>query len=711
MAVTDSKSVEPPAASAKPPSAVSAPGFLLPLYLGGMILVFIGERVLAGLEKGAGFVTGLGVLAVLVATLLRFAPRFRSGGERRSIEGLLAILSVGGLVALGLYALSTPWGNEHFGIDGLQDATKTRTNEFLTVAFAALFVISTLPMIFAETALRPMRHAAHPESRRVRAAASAGLTLAIAALYGALFVYAASGAKLDVDYSYFKTSRPSESTVKLAQSLPDPVRVVAFFPQVSEVKGEVERYLNELRPKAPKLQIEIRDRLLAPKLAKELRATQDGAIVLARGTTTQSVIIGTELKQAQAKLKTLDRDFQEQLTKLARARRTAYLSVGHGELNDSPRGPSDQIGARSASIARTLLQRLNYLVKDIGLAQGLAKDVPDDADLVVVLGPTEPFAPEELAALDRYVKRNGKLFLALDADAFSTRDFVEAESEAVPPPAPAASGKAVAPPGSAAPASSAVPPAPPPPSAGPLNALAGVVGLQYSTDVLANERMHARVRNDETDRTRLVTQSFSSHASVSSLNRGGSRVAFVVFGSGSLERARTATQKMDFAVKAPSGTFSDRNRNYTLDRETEKVTTYNLAAAVTLTAEDAAAAAANAAGKPPEKKDDKKDDKKNEKTAPPEMRAFVVADADALSDFVMSAVVPNQMLFVDAVRWLVGEETFAGPPNTEEDKRIQHTKQQDLTWFYLTIFGVPSLVLAGGVFASRRSRRERGGKK
>jgi hypothetical protein len=710
VAVNDEKRAEKPAAPAqapKPASApVSAPGWLLPLYLGGMVLVFIGERVLAGLEKGPGFITALGVLAVLAATLLRFSPRFRSGGERRSIEGLLALLSVGGLVALALYGLTTPWGNERFGIDGLADASKARTNEFLTVAYSALIVIATLPMIFAETALRPMRHSEHPESRRVRSAASAGLTLAIAALYGALLVYAASGPKLDVDYSYFKTSRPSESTVKLAQSLPDPVRVVAFFPQVNEVKSEVERYLNELRPRAPKLQIEIRDRLLAPKLAKELRATQDGSIVLARGTTTQNVIVGTELKQAQTKLKTLDRDFQEQLTKLARARRTAYLSVGHGELNDSPRSPSGTFGARSASIVRTLLQRLNYLVKDIGLAQGLGKDVPDDADLVLVLGPTEPFAPEELAALDRYVKRNGKLFLALDADAFSTREFVEAEVPPAPsgkPPAPAASG-------SAAPAGSGPPPLPPPPSAGPLNDLAGLVGLQYSTDVLVNERMHVRLRNDESDRTRLVTQSFSSHASVSSMNRGGSRVAFVVFGSGSLEKARTATQKMDFAIKAPSGTFPDRNRNYTLDRETEKVTTYNLAAAVTLTAEDAALAAANAAGKPPEPKDEKKD-KKGEKTAPPEMRAFVVADADALSDFVLGEVVPNQMLFVDSVRWLVGEETFAGPPNTEEDKRIQHTKQQDLTWFYLTIFGVPSLVLAGGVFASRRSRREPGGKK
>ncbi|MDF3072104.1 MAG: hypothetical protein K0R38_7705, partial [Polyangiaceae bacterium] len=56
-------------------SAVSvgsgAPGFILPVYLGGLVLVLIGERVLSGLEKGGGFVTALGVLAVVVATALR----------------------------------------------------------------------------------------------------------------------------------------------------------------------------------------------------------------------------------------------------------------------------------------------------------------------------------------------------------------------------------------------------------------------------------------------------------------------------------------------------------------------------------------------------------------------------------------------------------------------------------------------------------------
>ena len=40
-------------------AGTGAPGWLLPLYLGGMALVCLGERVLSGLEKGSGFFTAL----------------------------------------------------------------------------------------------------------------------------------------------------------------------------------------------------------------------------------------------------------------------------------------------------------------------------------------------------------------------------------------------------------------------------------------------------------------------------------------------------------------------------------------------------------------------------------------------------------------------------------------------------------------------------
>lgn len=657
----------------------SAPGWVLGLYLGGLALVYVGERVLSGLEKGPAAVSAVGVLLVVLATLLRFSPRFRAGGDRRSIESLLAVLSSLGVLALLLYFWTTPWGVDHVILGKLSEAARTRALDIITVTWVALVVIATLPMIFAETALRPMRKAERPESRRVRSAAAAGLTLALAAVYGSLFIYAASGVKLDVDFSYFKTSRPSESTKKLAQGLSDPVRVVAFFPIVSEVRTQVERYLNELKGSAPKLQIEVQDRLLSPKLAKELRATQDGVIILSRGATTETIVVGTELDAAKQKLKVLDRDFQEQLTKLAKARRIAYFTVGHGELNESKASSMEDPNGRSATVARTLLQRQNYVVKDLGLAQGLGRDVPDDADVVFILGPTEPFSGEELGSLKRYLARDGKLYMALDADAFSTKDLVTAE--------PAASAK---PAGSAAAVNlNAVP-------AGPLADLAGLVGLTYDSDVLANERMHIRLHNDDSDRTRLVTQSFSSHASVSTLSRSGARAAVAFFGAGSLEKARGATERIDFTVRSPSGTFADKNRNYQFDRNGERQITFNLAAAVT------GAEKKDDKAPPDAKKDDKKKDEK--KSNPEQMRAFVLADADAVGDFVMAQDPFNQLLFVDSVRWLVGEESMAGPPNTEEDQRIQHTKQQDLNWFYATIFGAPGLVLALGLTLGRRSR-------
>jgi len=93
------------------------------------------------------------------------------------------------------------------------------------------------------------------------------------------------------------------------------------------------------------------------------------------------------------------------------------------------------------------------------------------------------------------------------------------------------------------------------------------------------------------------------------------------------------------------------------------------------------------------------------------MRAFVLADADALTDVAMANVVGNQVLFADAVRWLGGEESFSGEVNTEEDVRIEHTKQKDLIWFYATIFGAPALVLGAGLAFSRRARRGKAGRK
>ncbi|HEX3854848.1 MAG TPA: Gldg family protein, partial [Polyangiaceae bacterium] len=638
--------------------------------------------------------------------------------ERKSIETLLALLSLAGVVALAIYFATTDSGADKLGLSKLASPRKEHLLGELRVLWISMTAVSLVPMLFAETALWPMRRAERPESRRVWAAASAGLTLVIAAIYGSLLVFAAGGVPWKADFSYFKTSRPSESTRKIAASLAEPVKVVAFFPDVNEVRNEVASYLRELGSGMPKLEVQVTDRLLAPKLAKELHATQDGVIILARGSVNYTVNLGTDIDAARPKLKTLDRDVKEQLLKLARARLTAYLTVGHGELNDPSKGKAED-PAHSAGIARTLLQKQNFTLKDLGLAQGLASEVPDDADVVLVLGPSDPFAPEEINALQRYADRGGHLLISLDPDANS----VQITSPGTPehPAAPTASVAAAA---SAAPAASAHPvPAPSAATAKPkppsekadkpvveapelvppgLAALAGLAQLTYSPTVLANEHSHVRLAFNNSDQTRLVTNSFSSHASVSTLSRNAPAAAVVFFGAGSLERAPGATAKIDFAVRAPTGTFGDRNKNFVQDKDTEKSNNYNIAAAVSKPI------AAGVKPPAPDPKDKKPSEKKPETK---EMRAFVVADTDAFSDLVLSNVRGNQFFLVDAVRWLVGEESFAGAETSEEDAHIEQTKQQDLSWFYATIFGAPCLVMAAGVVISRRSRRAGGAKR
>jgi hypothetical protein len=640
-----------------------APAWVAPVYLAGLALLYLGERVIVTEDKLKMAVSVLGVALLLVATVVRFLPNFRGTGDRASIERLLGGLSVLGVVGVLVYFASTSTGTDLLGISSLEAKARGRAESLLLITWVTLIAVSVVPMLFAEAALFPMRNATHLEARRVKAAAASGFALALAAAYSALFVFAASQTKAQADYSYFKTSEPGGSTRKMIESFGEPLKITAFFPDVSDVRGEVAGYLTELTRGVPNVELVIVDRYLDPKLAKDLKVFSDGTIVFAKGETTKTLTVGAEMQTARPKLKTLDKDVQEQLYKLLRSRRVAYLTVGHGEMNGATN--EDKAKGRSADILQEILRSQNYQIRNLGLGQGLGKEVPEDAELVVVLGPTEPFAGEELDSLRRYVDRGGHLLLALDADSITNELAAPAgqtEPAAVPAAAPAVPEKA-------------------------LDDLAKVVGLSYSPVMLANDSQHVRRRANNSDRALIISNRFSSHASVSTLSRNASRAALIFARTGSLVAAPNTDLKVDMAVRAMGGTFADANQNYEFDKD-EKKDTYNLAAAVSKALPAPAA-----------------DAEKKDAAAPKEMRAFVVADADSVSDLLMSNFGPNRLLLMDAIRWLGGEDSFAGEVNDEEDVRIEHSKQKDLVWFYSTIVGVPALVLGLGLTVARRARR------
>jgi hypothetical protein len=605
---------------------------LVPLvvYIGGLVMMFLGMRVFTTIPAAQTTLTAAGFGLSFAYLALCVKGALSGSGERASIQRLLSLFALFSLLALVLAFFTTELGQRYLTpIAKATTETREKFESIATVVWVSTLLISAVPILFAERALFPMRRAENIEGRRVLFAESAGLTLALAATYGALFTYAASEFAVKADFSYFRTSRPSDSTKNIVRGLEDPVKVNIFFPQLSDVGHEVGSYLKELSRAGTRFTFEQHDRLLEPNLAKDWKVTQDGVLVVARGPTEETLLFGVDMESARAKLKTLDADFQKALLKVSRETRTVYFTTGHGELNES----TDASEGRVAAGAKKLLESQNYTVKDLGLAQGLGIEIPKDATIVAVLGPARPFLPGEIASLKKYADAGGHLLLALD----------------------------------------------PEPNID-LEPLAEIAGLTFSPVLLANEKVHLRRRFNDSDRTILVTNRYSSHASVSTLSRNAARANAVFAGAAALESKAGTSLQTDFAVKAMPDTFVDQNHDFSM-QPAEKKATLNIAAAVS-----------KKLGQPGE-------DAKAQK----EMRIFALGDVDALSDVVLGNEA-NAILLIDAARWLGGEESYTGAISTAEDIKIEHTKQKDLVLFYSTIFGIPSLVLGLGLLLSRRGR-------
>ena len=148
----------------------------------------------------------------------------------------------------------------------------------------------------------------------------------------------------------------------------------------------------------------------APALARQYGVESYGTVVLEGGAAGQG---RTE--------KVLDAD-EEKLTnaivKITRpTRRVVYVLKGHGEREI---GASDRPGF---SQAKEQMEKANYQVKELFLASD--PRVPDDASIVIVPAPRTDLFPQELAALDAYVARAGKvLFMTSPFQASATAKYL-----------------------------------------------------------------------------------------------------------------------------------------------------------------------------------------------------------------------------------------------------------------------------------------------
>ena len=411
----------------------------------GLFLLFIGERILGHLPGARLVATGLGALLVVGITGARTYAMLASRDARRKVERTLLTSHLGSVLALLLYALTTPTGMKLIGQASLTGKSLAHYTGAMTVLWLVVLVASLVPLVMIETSLGSARRERFDLARsadaelegveylRVREIGWSGLTVALAIALAMVTCRVGEERNVSKDVSYFKTSAPGASTINIAKSFGEPIKVLLFFPAVNEVKDEVRTYFAGLAAASGKVQIEEYDRVVSADLAAKYRVNKDGVVVLLRGEKSETLEVDTDFKRARSaqrgnnSLRNLDREVNTRLLKLVRERRKAYLTVGHGEVNDpSSLDPSlvGKVPPRQTQIFRRRLSDLGYDTKNLGLID-LARDVPSDATVVILLGPAQPLQPAELAALDRYLAKGGRLLIAMDPKSLATLGKLE----------------------------------------------------------------------------------------------------------------------------------------------------------------------------------------------------------------------------------------------------------------------------------------------
>lgn len=490
----------------------------------------------------------------------------------------------------------------------------------------------------------------HAEPKRVALSGGNWLTIGMVLVSLVCFNYYSNLKDKSYDWSYFKTTKPSESTIKMISHLDKEMDIAIFYPDSNEVSEFVAEYFNILKEYSNRIKIYNFDKELSPSKAEQYRVSKNGQIIIRYGERRRRIDIGLKLNRARAKLKKLDGEFQKEFMSLTAGKKVAYFTRGHGEMSWLSK-KSKVSPFRTMKTAESVFRTQNISLRTFGGVDGSLAKVPDDATMVVIAGPTKPFLQEEIDVLDKYLKRGGKLLVYLDNDVVK-KDIVDIKSE----------------------------------ERDPLLKMLESIGVRYVSTRLANDKRYVSATRTSVDRWFLYTNIFSSHDSVASMSKHDDRIQVLTYQSGYFVLTESKDDWKNYeTIKSLSSSFNDDNRNFKLDKDGEKRFSYIIGTSSVLSVDV------------PEKNTSKV------KVVKKLAKVVAFSDASAMSDFIMRST-GNQLHLFDSIKWLTGETKYSGSLSSEEDVKIRYSREKDIYVFYGSVFFVPVFVLCMGFVFTRKRK-------
>lgn len=631
------------------------------VYLAGMLAMFVSERLLDG-HDSAQWAVRLAAIAAIgfaVGLRLRALPKAAGDGLRLGHRAALLFLVVGA-GSLLFYWLGTEAMVERFASS---EEGRERMHAVFACAWPILFLVGTIPLLVVDHALRSSPVVL--STGRVRAATIHGLAAALGIAFVFPANYVATKTNERWDLAYFKTPSPGTATRAIVDALPQPVAVRIFMPPSSEVAQELRAYFGQLE--GGNLTVEILDQAAQPRLSRALSVRDNGTIAFTQGDI--SVLMDEPEDEATPPGDAKDDTKAEPEPK-----------------DDRPKPVTRRVSVSpDFDKAKRTLKKIDREVQKalLELSQGerIAYFTTGHAELDWS-GEQNPFRSlkafrDRLRDLGFKMKNLGLregLGEAVPDDASVVviagprRPFLAAETAALQAYLDRggsvffALGPKLTLPGQ-------------PPLSDPMDDLLVQLGVKRGEGVLAADANIVVIHHSAEDRFNVFTNSFTAHGSTSELASMSRRDFLFTPGTGWLEEVEGTDNDVTFTVRSLSTSWADLDMNSELDSDAgETKDVRNLVAAIT--------GAGGEGG----------------------FRAIVTPSAGALVD--LSQTFAGNAQFVDdSMNWLIGAEELGGTTESEEDVKIEHTKEGQAFWFHLTVLGVPLGVLLLGAMRLRLRRK------
>jgi len=201
-------------------------GLRLPsiLFLLGLLTIFMGERVIGGLDTTRFVLDGLGGLLVLGGVGLFARSRSDASPEQRAAHAVPLVHAGVGAAALLVYVLGIEPVVDALGF--ADDAAEHRYQVAVTALWPIVLLAGTLAMAAADRVLAASPVVVAPARVKNAGLGALSLSFALAMLFP--LNYLASQTNERWDFGYFKTARAGTSTISMVQSLDEPITAYLF---------------------------------------------------------------------------------------------------------------------------------------------------------------------------------------------------------------------------------------------------------------------------------------------------------------------------------------------------------------------------------------------------------------------------------------------------------------------------------------------------